>query len=393
MTKRVVEVENATMDQILSGEEINVTAPPVSGAAAGGDSAPAAASAERGEPAAADQPLPVTPAAAAPAETQAPEPEEDDEPEPDHSWVDSLPETHREKVRATLKGQRIALSRRRGKIETLQKQVDEERRERRAAIQVALQRSDELEEFRKRHETPAATSGVAPAATEFLEGELDADGKVKIPASAIAPLLERAQQPQREAAEAAQREQERLAVAARFADQLLADAKIPQETQNRLLGAFREMIEMYVAAARRTGAAVNFNTDMDEQKFMREQGIERQLQTKYPGIKLEYLYELFEGSKNPWRHGNRLVEISRYYTDQWKIGAPAAAAPAAPTKPRIPDHPGSLASGGGGDTHVESTLDEFLAVTPGDIINGRLSAEKTRDLETRWRQEMGVRER
>lgn len=215
----------------------------------------------------------------------------------------------------------------------------------------------------------------------MLELEVGDDGKIRVPASKLAGLIEQQQQPARD--EATQQRQQ-LEAAGQYADRLLADAKVSKDTQDKLVGAIREMSDMFVAAVKRTGAQPIGN--QGEWQFLREQGIERTLQQKYPGVRLEDLYDLIEYRLDPWRHGHNTVRIAKQYEATWAKPAPGGSPK--PEKPRVPEHPGSLGRSGGADKHTDSTLDEWAKVSLADVVNGKFTAKHTQDLEERWRREM-----
>lgn len=412
MAKRVVEAESATLEQVLAGDVVDdgggsaerVRTQPAEGVPA--EVAPAAPKAGA-DPAAAADPSPVPHAAAAPpaapAAPAAPEPEDEpDEEYRDPEWIEHLPKDQREAARATLKGQRIAVTKQRNRRLEAERLASERETERRQAVQIALSRDEamrtqgqrltELEEFQRRHApsgAPATTPGAKSDGFVTL-GELQADGTVRVSQAELDAYLARAAQPQRE-----QEQQQRQAVewtqrSVAEVDRVVTEAGVSVETQKKLGEAFKDMSQMLLTAARRAGLTpTNIPANFDELAFMRQSGVEAQLQAKFPGVSLDHIYALGEAFKNPFQLSSRyaLANIAQHYEKAW--GKPAAPPPPAAPKepPRLRDHPAPLGRSGGTDTHVDSTVDEIVGLKPEDVINGKLSKEKADELVDRWRRE------
>ena len=317
--------------------------------------------------------------------------EDDDEPhapaaEADPAWIAKLPEAERAEARDYVKSLRGSVAGAHAASQRRKNALRDARRDRQDAIAIALDARKRLAERDGVLGDDDKPGAHAPLANGRIKVELDDDGKtVLIDPAQIAELVQRQQAPQLEA-------QARASEAGRVANSLLAEAGVSMPTQQRLLGAFKRMSALYVEALDDAGLRGRAMSAGQERDLMRQAGVDKVIAAEFDGVALEDLYDVFEGSQDPWNRGHHLVGAASKYERKW--GKPGGGDPSAPRKPNdgapipIGRHPAPMSRKGesartASDAAIEATKDisfnDALALTP-DQMDARVRA---------WEQEQG----
>ncbi len=371
------------------------------------DPPPAVAAAEpEAKPDPAPDPKPENPDAAEPnppkLNLQLGEEEPDHEPDTEPEWLKGQPEDVQKYVRdlrSARDGQRHAYARRKDQVETLQRRLDQAEIERRQAIHIALE---------QRKGQPAA--GAAPAgeqpgkpaapAKARIPVQVDPDtGEATVDPESITPMIEA-----RARAIVAEQYGQQTAAAARESsvERIVSEAGITTETQAALVSAYQDAQQLLGEAQRVSGVQVK--SIAEAKSLLHRYQAEGILQRKYPGITLNDVFDVYQGSADPDGYGHNLVRIAKSYQDRWfgekpapnganGHGANGNGRPAPSRAPRpIGDHPASMASRASGVNartgQARSTLDEIADINSVDKALS-MSGKEVDDLMRRWESEMG----
>lgn len=248
-------------------------------------------------------------------------------PEPD--WIKQLPpelQANARKLHETAEGQRFALKRRGDQVRAAEI-------ERRQAIEIAVQLRKQMQSGTQAE----AEKTVEAEVEEYLEGEIDAQGNARIPVKKLRELIAAEAKRLNEGEQQQQRQQTE---GQRYALELLSEAGVEDATTQRLSEATMFLRKELVRVAREIGRPPT--SPLEERQMLREAGVDRTLAAKYGGLKILDVYQVLDGVNNPHQHGDRLVEIAQGYQQSWA----KPAKPKLPEKPRIGEHPVSMARKG-----------------------------------------------
>jgi hypothetical protein len=315
------------------------------------------------------------------------EPEPDAEPE----WLTKQPEDVQKYVRelrSARDGQRHAYARRAEQVRTLQERLAKAELERTQAIHIALEG--------RKAQTPAASAPAAAALKAKIPLVIDDDtGEASLDPKVLEQLVDErarqivAAQTGRQGAEIS-----RVSVV----DRMVSEAGITQDTQAALFSAWQDAQQLLQQASALEGGRPIAHLG-EAKALLRKHQAEPLLQRKYPGLTLNDLFDVFEGSSDPENHGHRLIEVAQKAQARWfgangSNGAAAPAKPAGPPKtPRpISDHPASMASRAPGSNartgRDRATLDEIVAVNSVDSVL-HMTDKDMDELVRRWESEIG----
>jgi hypothetical protein len=290
----------------------------------------------------------------APAPVVEPDPT-DDEPEPvvepgqhaEPAWFKDLPEAalaEARKLHQTTEGQRRALKRR----ADAQAAAESERRD---AIAIAVQLRRDMMGKTVPAGEPGELAREQPKG-EYLDLDIDNEGNARIPVAKLQEVIDRRAQ---EIGGRHAQAQTQAQATGQYANKILADAGVSDATSQRFLEAI-QYTQARLREAMREGGRVPRNP-YEERQMLAELGVDSEIANRFGGLRVVDVYDVYEGARNPYEHGHRLVDITKRYQDHWGEPSPGGPARRSPPPSPIKEHPASMARKGVGSA---------VGVQPGD---------------------------